>query len=407
MTTTPLARDVPRGLSGHVHPDFAAVATLLKRQLGRRPASGAAICVHHRGECVVDIWGGVRDAAGRRWERDTLSLSFSTTKGVVGALLHVLADRGALDLDDPVAQHWPEFGVNGKHSISVRQLLCHESGLYDIRGLIDHARQMLDWDEMVMRLEAAVPAHTPGEKSGYHGLTWGWLVGELIQRVSGRTVSDAVQVELARPLGLDGLYVGRLPAEARARRADLLEYRMHTQPLEAARKQARRLARGARIARLPFDFDRLEGALLPPGIETIDWNSDDVADACIPSANGYFTARSLAGLYSVLAGGGERDGVKIVSRETLGRMTVVQNRGFDLVVPIPMHWRLGHHRIPVPGRELPRPFGHFGFGGSGAWADPRRDLAVAVVLNSGVGTPFGDTRIVRLGVAATRAADAR
>ena len=403
----PERSDAPRGLSGWVHPDFASVAALLRRQLGRRPRSGAAICIHHRGECVVDIWGGVRDGQGRPWERDTLSLSFSTTKGVVSTLLHVLADRGGLDYDDPVAAHWPEFGVSGKHDLTVRQLLSHESGLYDLKGLIPHARHMLDWDDMVARRETATPAHLPGAHHGYHGLTWGWLVGELVQRVAGRSVSQAVQEEIARPLGLDGLFVGRLPIEARARRALLLEHRMGTQPIEAARRQARRLSRGLKVARLPFDLDRLEGALLPHGIEELDWNSDEVADACIPAANGYFTARSLAGMYSILAAGGERDGVKLVSGETLEQMSTVQNRGLGLVVPFPMSWRLGYHRVPVPGKLRPRPFGHFGFGGSGAWADPGRDLAVAVVLNSGVGTPFGDTRIVRLGVAATRAADAR
>ena len=112
-------------------------------------------------------------------------------------------------------------------------------------------------------------------------------------------------------------------------------------------------------------------------------------------------------MYAVLAAGGERDGVKLVSRETLDRFATVQNRGLGLVVPFPMNWRLGYHRVPVPGREGPRPFGHFGFGGSGAWADPHRDLAVASVLNTGVGTPFGDTRIVRLGVTAARCADRR
>ncbi len=404
---TSLRDEAPRGLSGQVHPDFAPVASLLRRQLARRPGSGAAICVIHRGECVVDIWGGVRDAQGQPWDRDTLSLSFSTTKGVVSTLLHVLVDRGALDYDDRVAAHWPEFAAGGKENVTVRQLLAHQAGLYDVRRLVAHASEMLDWERMVTALEAAAPEHPPGERHGYHGLTWGWLVGELVRRVSGRCVSEAVQDEIARPLGLDGLFVGRLPAAARARRADLVEHRMGSQPLEAARRQARRLGRGLRAVRVPFDVSRLEGALLPPGIEELDWNSEAVADACIPAANGYLDARSLARMYAVLAAGGERDGVKLVRRETQARFSQVQQRGIGLVVPFPMNWRLGYHRIPVPGREGPRPFGHFGFGGSGAWADPHRDLAVACVLNAGVGTPFGDTRIVRLGVTASRIADRR
>ncbi len=401
------SKAAPRGLSGQVHPDFAPVANLLRRQLARKRGAGAAICVIHRGECVVDIWGGARDVAGRPWERDTLALSFSTTKGVVATLLHVLVDRGALDYDDRVATHWPEFAAGGKEAITVRQLLAHQAGLYDVRGLVAHASELLDWEHMVTTLEAASPAHAPGAHHGYHGLTWGWLVGELIRRVSGSGVSEGVQAEIARPLRLDGLYVGRLPADARLRRADLLDHRMGTQPLEAARRQARRLGRGLRAVGAPFDVSCLEGALLPPGIEELDWNSDAIADACIPAANGYFDARSLARMYAVLAAGGERDGVKLVRPETQERFAQVQMRGLGRVVPFPMNWRLGYHRIPVPGRVGPRPFGHFGFGGSGAWADPQRDLAVACVLNSGVGTPFADTRIVRLGVTASRIADRR
>jgi CubicO group peptidase (beta-lactamase class C family) len=398
---------LPAGLSGHVHPDFGALALQLRRQIGKRAGSGAALCVFHRGECVADLWGGSRDDAGRAWERDTLALSFSTTKGVVATLLHVLVDRGALGYEDRVASHWPEFNGHGKQHISVRQLLCHEAGLWNLRQLIDDARCMLDWDDMVERLERAVPCHPPGERHGYHGLTWGWLVGELVQRVGGRPLAEQIRTELAEPLGLDGLHVGCLPESEWGRRAMLIEHTMGPRAIEAARRRARLLGRGARLARLPFDLAHLEAALLPPGMERLDWNSDAVAAACIPSANGCFTARSLARLYAVLAAGGELGGVKLLSRRTLTSLAEVQNRGLGDVVPIPMNWRLGFHRVPVPGPGDPRPFGHFGFGGSGAWADPARELAVACISNSGVGTPFGDTRILRLGVMAARAADRR
>jgi CubicO group peptidase (beta-lactamase class C family) len=139
----------------------------------------------------------------------------------------------------------------------------------------------------------------------------------------------------------------------------------------------------------------------------LDMNSAEFRAASVPAANGRFTARSLARLYACLAGGGEIDGVRLVSPETVSKMAEVQNRGAGRVIPLPMHWRLGYHRVFTTRGRVPRGFGHFGFGGSGAWADPDRDLAVALVVNSGVGTPFGDTRIARIGSAAVRCADRR
>ena len=169
-----------------MHPDFVRVAEILRGQLRR--GGGGALCVYHRGEVLVDCWGGVRDEDGRPWQEDTLALSYSTTKGVASTLVHVLVDRGELDYDDPVARYWPGFAKAGKGEITLRQLLCHEAGLYDIRGMLDHARRMLDWGYMVEALEGAAPVHPPGEAHGYHGLTYGWLVGEIIQRVTGASL---------------------------------------------------------------------------------------------------------------------------------------------------------------------------------------------------------------------------
>ena len=146
---------------------------------------GAAVCVWHRGEVVVDCWGGTRDDAGRRWEEGTVSVSFSTTKGVTSTLLHVLADRGLVDYDAPVCEYWPEFGQAGKRDLSVRHALCHEAGLFDVRSMVDKAERMLDWDYMAGALAAATPCHEPGKSHGYHGFTYGWLVGELVRRVTG------------------------------------------------------------------------------------------------------------------------------------------------------------------------------------------------------------------------------
>jgi CubicO group peptidase (beta-lactamase class C family) len=400
-------------LHGSIHPDFSAVARSLRRIIPKKGPGGAAVCVYHRGEKVVDAWGGTRDDRGSPWDADTLSLSFSTTKGVASTLLHLFADRGLIDYDAAVSRYWPEFGEAGKERITVRQLLCHEAGLYAIRDMVEHASEMLDWEQMTSRLAAAPPRHAPGTAHGYHGLTYGWLAGELVRRVAGnKPFPELVESELARPLGLEGLYCGVPPDQmhrcaqlmARGMDGDVESGRLRTQKSwEAACRWRDRLARvGVR-----YDPTETLSALLPMGMEELDFNSAALRGASIPAANGMFTARSLARLYACLAQGGELDGARLLSYETIRLASQEQNRGAGRVIPISMRWRLGYHRVFAVGARVPGGFGHFGFGGSGAWADPQRQLAVALTVNSGVGTPFGDTRIARVGGAAVRSADRR
>jgi CubicO group peptidase (beta-lactamase class C family) len=358
---------------------------------------------------VVDCWGGTRDDTGHPWQRDTLALSYSTSKGVASTLLHICADRGLLDYDAPVADYWPQFGRGGKEAITVRQVLCHEAGLYDVRTLVDHARRMLDWEYMTEALADAVPRHEPGRAHGYHGFTYGWLVGELIQRVTGKPFGEVLEAELVRPLELDGCYVG-LPADQMKRRARLLfpaAFQQSGDSVRSLERAVRPLARLLSVAPLPIDLPSLAAALLPRGIEALDFNGKELAAAAIPSANGFFTARSLARIYAMLANDGELDGVRLLRRETVWHASEVQNRGIGRVIPVPMHWRLGYHRVPTLGSRLTNAFGHFGFGGSGAWADPDRELAMAMTVNSGIGTPFGDLRLLRLGNAVIRCAERR
>ena len=188
-----LGRDVR--LDGRLHPRFGLVAKVLERLL-RRYEGGAAVCVYHHGECVVDLWGGVRDSKGRPWRSDTMAASFSTTKGVASTLVHIMVDRGLLDYDTRVVEYWPEFGQAGKEQITLRQVLSHQSGLYHIRQMIDDAERMLDWDHMLRAIERATPIHPPGERTGYHGLTYGFLVGGILQHVTGHSFQELVQKEL-------------------------------------------------------------------------------------------------------------------------------------------------------------------------------------------------------------------
>jgi CubicO group peptidase (beta-lactamase class C family) len=391
-------------VDGSVHPNFAEVAQAFRSQLAKT-SGGAAVCVVHRGETVVDLWGG-RRTEDEPWERDTLSMSFSTTKGVASTALHLLVDRGLVDLDAPVAQYWPEFEQAGKGGVLVRHVLTHSAGMHRIRPIIDHADWMLDWDRMVGVLAAAPPAYPAGTANGYHALTYGWLVGEIIRRVDGRPIEQFVADEIARPLDLDGLYLGCPPPE-RHRIAPLggtSASRLTAGPPLARRLQKRmgaRMGEAITVSRAPFDPRRAVSALVPRGVDEV-LRSEAVLDAVIPAANGHFTARSLARMHSVLAGRGTRDGVSLLSPEAVARMGVVQSMRRDLVLGFRMRWRLGYHLVSTTRGVLDPAFGHFGYGGSGAWCDPSRDLAVGFTCSRGSGTPIGDIRILQLGSAVMR-----
>jgi len=403
-------------IDGWLHPDFLPVARSLRTQI-RRYDGGAAVCVYHRGRCVVDLWGGVSDRAGTQWQQDTMAPSFSTTKGVASTLVHIMVDRGLLDYDARIATYWPEFGQLGKEDITLRQVMTHQSGLYHIRQMIDHADRMLDWDYMVKAIEQAEPIHPPGERTGYHGLTYGFLVGEVLQRVTGESFSNLVERDIAGPLGLDGMYVGA-PDDVHDRAAELMwssaaDRLRRAPPTNAV---ARRIGSIASLGNdfvrsalglvgIDFDLGSLLDALAPRGISGFKFDSGDALRAAIPAGNGLFTARSLARMYAALSGGGELEGVRLISTDTLAKATERQKGTRSLaVLPFDMRWRLGYHGI-ITTRGFPRhAFGHFGFGGSGAWADPSRDLAVAMIVNCGMGTPFGDTRTARISGAALSSA---
>ena len=398
-------------IDGRIHPDFGEVEATLRDQLSNYPG-GAAVCVYHRGDCVVDLWGGDRDEHGTPWTADTMAPSFSTTKGVAATLLHIYADRGLIDYDAKVADYWPEFGQAGKSRITVRQVLSHQSGLYHIRQMVDRADRMRDWDYMVRAIEETMPAHPPGARTGYHGLTFGYLVGEIIQRVTGKQFSDLVQKEIARPLKLDGMFIGAPQKELH--RAAQLIFPSATRRLARTRVGSQ-LETGisglsSLLTRLGWDSDlsSIFDALAPRGISEFDFDSDDTLKAAIPAANGLFTARSLARMYALLATGGELDGVRLMSERTLEAASTLQKRTGKLsVIPFDMRWRLGYHGVFTTRGFPARAFGHFGFGGSGAWADPERELSAALIVNSGLGSPFGDLRTARISGSALAAAGRR
>ena len=278
-------------MEGFVHPDFAPVAAKVQAIMsGRRASGGMAVAVYHHGEPVVDLWAGVRNAAGDPWERDTMATCFSTTKGVVATVVHRLVDRGLLDYDVPVATYWPDFGAAGKEQITLRHLLTHQSAMHDVRRLADSTGQLLDWDYMVKQLAAAPPVWPVGVRSGYHALTYGWLVGEVIRRVTGLTIDETFQREIVEPLGLDGgLHVGA-PDSVRDRIAP---------PATDVKKLDRLFHLSAWLSRYDF-FRPLYDAMVID--DYIDYSlTPRIHDGEIPAANGVFTARSLARMYSAMA----------------------------------------------------------------------------------------------------------
>ncbi|MBZ2190406.1 beta-lactamase family protein [Alcanivorax sp. JB21] len=400
-------------VKGFATPAFRAVENVFRQQLRLTPGGGA-VCIYHQGEKVVDLWGGVRDDAGTAWQEDTLAVSFSTTKGVTATLLHQLVAEGKLDYDDPVAQHWPEFAANGKAGITVRDLLTHRAGLYGMRDLKLSFEDLCDWDTVCAALAAAPSNRSKAPHSVYHALTYGWLVGEVIRRVSGESITTLAQRRLAEPLGLDGLYIG-VPEAAHPRVAMLLMGRPAGAPPRApslAGQLRKQFGSGLRSSLatlqqygLAPDFSPFEDAVTVRGFQPRKLVTPAALSAAMPAVNGTFTARSLARMYAALANGGELDGVRILPAEMLPRISARQVFTLDRALFSPMRWRLGYHQPYVLTRRRPREaFGHFGFGGSGAWADPARNLSVALTVNAGSGTPWGDMRILKLGAAALRSA---
>lgn len=354
-----------------VEPGFEDVAVLARNQI--EAARGGALAVYLDGRPVMDVWHGPKDpATGAVWQADTMAMSFSVSKGIVSAAVHLLIERGQVDVDAPVASYWPEFAANGKQSLTIRQLLSMEAGLYDVRHLVERPRDLLDWDRMVALLAAARPLHEPGTANAYHAFTYGWLVGEIVRRVTGDTIGAFVDRELTDPLGLDGCHIG-VPAE-----------RLHRVAARPDAPPENWLVRGLAKAADPltrlagFSPRRVAAAFLPRESNEVI-TSDEFLAAEVPSINGVYTARSLARLYAALGSDDGLDGVHLWSPETRRRATQQQNNRRDLVLPVRMRWQLGFAQ-PFPRTAVSEnAFGFYGAFGSGAYADPTRGLAVGFV----------------------------
>ena len=297
-------------IGGFAKPRFEAVEEAFRANFDVHGDVGAAFCLYVRGEPVVDVWGGVADVeSGRPWTEDTLQLVFSTTKGVTAICTHLLAQRGELDLDAPVAALWPEFAAAGKDRITTRDLLSHRAGLPVIDGTIK-PEEALAWDPIVERLAAQQPIWEPGTAHGYHALTYGWLVGEVVRRTTGRSLGRFLADELAGPLGLE-LWIG-LPEEHEPRVSTLIGSEWN---LSATLGEELLASLPEEIRALVVAFADPEGVsqrALTVTTPAMDWNSRAVHAAEIPAANGIATARSLARLYAACVS--EVDGTRSCGR---------------------------------------------------------------------------------------------
>ncbi len=375
-------------IDGTLEPAYASLASRFERLFTRPRDGGGALCMYVDGVKVVDVWSGWKDpAAGERWQADTVAMSFSTTKGVASTVVHTLVDEGVLSYDEPVATWWPEFAAHGKHNITLREVMSHRAGLHDVRALVDAPGVLLDHHEMEDRLAAARPKRHPEGRSGYHGFTYGWLVGGIVRRATGTPLTEHVAKRIADPLDLDGLFIG-LPPDQRHRNAPLSEMpEVMSAAVLGARLEKRRSLRG------------IAQALLPNHVEGILRGGDELMETEMASVNGFFDARSLARMYATISLGGTMDGVTLMSRRTVDAASRKHAHGRDYVIGIPMGWRLGYHQAFTTGRPPRRGFGHFGFGGAGAWCDLDRRVSLAFVTNrmASLTTPFADARLARLG----------
>jgi len=367
-------------IHGRVDEGYGPVADAFRANFEHHGDVGAAFCLHVDGEPVVDIWGG-EASPGVPYDADTLQLVFSTTKGATAVVASILAQRGLLDVDAPVVEYWPEFGANGKEHIPVRWLLSHQAGLLAPSGTLDEA-DVLAVAPVVADLAAMAPLWEPGTQHGYHAVTYGWLVGEVVRRITGITLGEVFAKEVAGPLGLD-FWIG-LPEDLEPRVAPLLPSPPPTP-----------------------EVAELLAVVMGPG--TLAWRAltvngaVDFADAAhvfnrrgyhateMPAANGITNARSLSRLYAACIG--EVDGVRLLEPDQMERARAEQVRGPDAALMVESAFGLGFWLDTENDRKLgPGSFGHAGAGGSLGFAHPESGVAFGYVMNQMAGGLIDDPR---------------
>lgn len=372
---------------GTAAPSYAPVLEKLEQRFCRTD-SGCALVVYQAGQKVVSASTGVQCPDQHPFTVDTQVMAFSVTKGVLATLAHVLVDQGVLEYDQPISRYWPMFQQSGKDTMTLRHVLCHESGLYSVRDLIDDADALMDWDYMTQKITRAAPLHRPGQTHAYHAITYGYILGHIIELATGQSIPELVDTLLAQPLGEPGLVFGRDRVD-HAHCSDLVMRSGHVIPFQrqsVRRRLALKLLRSS-FRFTPTSFEDFDRAFWLRGMEHVQLNDPSWGAAPVWSANGFFSANALAKLFAVLVSR-ETMGCSLMSDATWREATQVQNTSLGRVIPLPLNWRLGYHRT-FGSLALRDAFGHWGLGGSSVWVDPKRELSVAYVTNRTEISGFG------------------
>jgi CubicO group peptidase (beta-lactamase class C family) len=343
----------------------AHVQQIITDLTASREEIGLQVAAYLDGELIVDAWAGLADeSTGRAVDGETLFTSWSTTKGFTATCIHILADRKQLDYDTPIAHYWPEFAANGKSSVTVRHALTHTAGIPQMPTHVT-PEMITDWDAMCAAIAQHEPLWEPGTMVGYHGFTFGWILGEIVRRVDGRPIGQFAQEELCQPLGIDGFFLG-LPDSAIARVA---------------------LLRGSPASSVD-DAPSLWQQIAPPQVSSAEvFNQPEVRRAVIPGAGGIMNARSIARHYAMLAGFGELSGQRLLAPERIELLRAPQTEHLPELFGGRLALGLGYFLggASEQGREInmgqPGAFGHAGHGGSLGFADPARKLAFGLTKN--------------------------
>lgn len=383
---------------------------LSKLQFDDSPAGGSLV-ITHKGETVVNTAIG-QALPHQDWHAHTLSVNFSIGKGVMATLVAVLVSKGLLGYDTPIGSYWAEFGVGGKEHITPRHILTHTAGLFNITTLTDDTDELTDWQTMTAKVAQMSPDTPKGQDeqgygSAYSALVSGWILGGLVERVTGLPLQHALDEYLATPLGIQGeLYYG-LPADKLGQVAKPVRYfdgtpttkrkptlkpdtpemlavyaGLDITPLWADKVG---MLGTSGINKLYFDTAKMnlvnyKNALMPNGRDGVEYHHDKVLQAVIPAANGVSTAHALATIYAMHANGGVWQGQTLITPAVLADMRAVRVDGFDAVMPANMRWRSGFHRL-FSLQNTPNAYGHMGYNGSVAFCDPDRQLSFAFIHN--------------------------
>lgn len=437
------------GMNMQVQQQLQQLLTAL--QLDDAPA-GAAVVVYQKDRCIAQACVGMAQA-DMPWRSDTLSLNFSTGKGILATLVHVLVSKGLLEYDMPIAHYWSDFAANGKGGITLRALMSHQADLFAISTLEVDSETLLNWDAMLIKVAAmsmTAPDAAASYESAYSALIYGWILGGVIEAVTDSPLAAALRFYLTEPLGIaDSCYFG-VPAGQVSQVAQLvkdfepsdddrsqLRSKRHKPTLkpdsaqtlstyaslpsyECWQQLATKVAQDAltttQINQLYFDHGAINArnyraALVPANRQPIDYHDRQTMQAVIPAANGVASAEALARVYALLANGGTWQGQTLIDSDTFAQLSTPQVSGRDAVMPAPMHWRLGYHRLFSVCTDtdtdigMETGFGHMGYNGSVAWCDPVRQLSFAFVHNFDV-TMLNDIRQFALTEALIKMRDA-